>query len=252
MSMNKIKLGLILVLLSFAAVFVFALQENPRELGEIKVIHYLEPEGKVSMMSFVEGPCYGADFWSDISQGPMEYIINPTNDQDIPDEFIFQTFYDSTQIWDNETDADLYPDYIYVNRFIQGGNQDWYNVVSFGDLPSNILAVTDFWYWVDTKEIVEWDMIFNLDYLWGDAELDSSVFDFKEIAVHELGHTLGFMDIYQPACSYVTMYGYSSNGETYKRTLEPPDIFILQKIYGGKADKPILKFGIVKTKISVS
>jgi len=56
--------------------------------------------------------------------------------------------------------------------------------------------------------------------------------DLENIAVHELGHTVGLSDIYSTACSEVTMYGYSTEGETSKRTLEQPDITGLQRMYG--------------------
>ena len=74
--------------------------------------------------------------------------------------------------------------------------------------------------------------MFDTDYIWGDADVDYSVMDLQNIATHELGHGVGLADIYTSSCSAVTMYGYSNNGETEKRTLELPDITGLQKIYG--------------------
>jgi len=38
-------------------------------------------------------------------------------------------------------------------------------------------------------------------------------------------------DVYETACSDVTMYGYSDYGEIDKRTLEAPDIKGLQTLY---------------------
>ncbi|PJA83788.1 MAG: peptidase M10A and M12B matrixin and adamalysin, partial [Candidatus Nealsonbacteria bacterium CG_4_9_14_3_um_filter_37_29] len=56
--------------------------------------------------------------------------------------------------------------------------------------------------------------------------------DLQNIATHELGHGVGLGDVYETACSEVTMYGYSNYGETQKRTLEAPDITGLQTLYG--------------------
>ena len=56
--------------------------------------------------------------------------------------------------------------------------------------------------------------------------------DLQNIAVHELGHSFGLADIYSSSCAEVTMYGYSTEGETKKRTLEQPDITGIQKLYG--------------------
>jgi len=74
--------------------------------------------------------------------------------------------------------------------------------------------------------------MFDTDFTWGDATSNPGLMDLQNIATHELGHGVGLADIYTSSCSAVTMYGYSNNGETEKRTLELPDITGLQKIYG--------------------
>jgi len=56
--------------------------------------------------------------------------------------------------------------------------------------------------------------------------------DLQNIATHEIGHGVGLADVYQTACSEVTMYSYSTEGEIIKRTFETPDITGLQKLYG--------------------
>ena len=56
--------------------------------------------------------------------------------------------------------------------------------------------------------------------------------DLQNIATHEIGYGVGLDDVYETACSEVTMYGYSENGETKKRTLDEPDIEGIQKLYG--------------------
>ena len=74
--------------------------------------------------------------------------------------------------------------------------------------------------------------MFDTDWIWGDAKVDASVMDLQNIATHELGHGAGLGDVYDTACSNVTMYGYSDYGETKKRDLEQPDIKGLQTLYG--------------------
>jgi predicted Zn-dependent protease len=56
--------------------------------------------------------------------------------------------------------------------------------------------------------------------------------DLQNIATHELGHAVGMADIYTTSSQEVTMYGYSTEGETKKRSLETPDIIGLEKMYG--------------------
>lgn len=74
--------------------------------------------------------------------------------------------------------------------------------------------------------------MFDTDFTWGDATIDPAVMDLQNIATHEIGHGAGLDDVYDLACSEVTMYGYSDYGETKKRTLEEPDITGIQELYG--------------------
>jgi predicted Zn-dependent protease len=83
--------------------------------------------------------------------------------------------------------------------------------------------------------IIDYDVMFDTDFAWKicSAGVDCSVaMDLQNIATHETGHGIGLADIYDSSCSAVTMYGYSWYGDTQKRSLEPPDITGLQKLYG--------------------
>ena len=46
-----------------------------------------------------------------------------------------------------------------------------------------------------------------------------------------MGHGLGLADIYDPFCSEVTMFGYSSFGSISPRTIEKQDIAGIKKLY---------------------
>ncbi len=81
------------------------------------------------------------------------------------------------------------------------------------------------------REILEFDVLFDNDYPWGNGQEDGSVMDLQNIATHELGHGLGLDDVYDSSCAEVTMYGYSELGEIDKRTLEASDIEGLLKLY---------------------
>ncbi len=164
---------------------------------------------------------------------PVSYAINPTNPQGLAEEVVIPTIAASAETWDAATSRELFSDAYTVDYAAQYGVQNYQNAIAFGPYSqSGVIAVTSVWYTRIGKRIVEFDMLFNTAYLWGDATLDPSVMDLANIAVHELGHSVGLADIYTSTCGAVTMYGYSGYGETSKRTLEQPDITGLQQMYG--------------------
>ena len=55
--------------------------------------------------------------------------------------------------------------------------------------------------------------------------------DFESIATHELGHSVGLDDLYTAECAEQTMYGYATEGETKKRSLEAGDIEGVGQLY---------------------
>jgi len=84
---------------------------------------------------------------------------------------------------------------------------------------------------VATKTILEFDIVFDTDYVWGDAET-ADVMDLQNLATHEVGHGPGLGDVYQSAAYQETMYGYSYVGKTRKRDLYIDDKTGIPKFYG--------------------
>lgn len=163
---------------------------------------------------------------------PVDYEINPTNPQNLNQDFIIGAVFSSAETWDEATSEELMNDNYIVNETAVYGVQDYKNAISFGDYPTfGVIAVTSIWYNPATKAIVEFDIMFDIDWTWGDAALDPKKMDLQNIATHEFGHGVGLADVYEKTCSEVTMYGYSDYGEIQKRTLEQPDITGLQKLY---------------------
>jgi hypothetical protein len=56
--------------------------------------------------------------------------------------------------------------------------------------------------------------------------------DVQNIMTHEFGHWCGLADLYADKDYWLTMYGYSNYGETYKQTLGLGDILGLRAVYG--------------------
>lgn len=199
-------------------------------LEKVDFIHYAKPPQPA------KGPkaptCYklmGVK-WKSLS---VNYVINPTNPDNLSTEFVTSTLSTSAETWDNATASELFNDNYSVDGNAQYGIQDFKNAITFGNYSDpNVIAVTSIWYTRVGKQIVEFDMLLDTDFTWGDASVNSSLMDLQNIATHELGHGVGLNDIYSSFCSEATMYGYSNYGDIIKRTLEPPDITGLQSMYG--------------------
>jgi hypothetical protein len=151
-------------------------------------------------------------------------------------DFVASVLAESTETWDSQVTFDVFGSG--HQGYYEWGVYDGYNSISFGDYPEEgVIAVTAVWYLA--KTIYEYDILFDTDYVWGDADPDddgtpdnTEVMDFQNIATHELGHAAGLGDLYDVVCSEETMYGYSDYGEVKKRTLEDGDIAGIQKLYG--------------------
>ncbi|MFA4820107.1 MAG: matrixin family metalloprotease [Candidatus Aenigmatarchaeota archaeon] len=164
---------------------------------------------------------------------PVNYVINPTNPQGLDEGFISSTVFTSAETWDASTSKELMNDAYTVDYTATYGVQNYVNAITFGNYPSaGVIAVTTVWYNPATKSIVEFDLMFDTDWVWGDVTVNPTVMDLQNIATHELGHGVGLADVYDTTCSAVTMYGYSDYGEIQKRTLEQPDITGLRTLYG--------------------
>ncbi len=154
---------------------------------------------------------------------PVTYVV----DYDLDTDVIVTSF----ETWDSETSTELF--FVGTLGEVTAGFLDDTNALSYGNYPdAGVIAVTSIWYNGYTGEIVEVDTLFDTDYTWGDATVNPEVMDLRNIATHELGHWLVLLDLYNRPARTQTMYGYSTEGETIKRTLESGDIAGIQEIYG--------------------
>jgi hypothetical protein len=109
------------------------------------------------------------------------------------------------------------------------------NEVMFGNIDEQgVIAMTITWGVFGGppagRKLVEWDMVFDTDWIWGDADDADVVMDFLNIATHEIGHAMG-MGHPSDMCTDETMYAYADIGETKKRDLNAGDIAGIRKLY---------------------
>ena len=199
------------------------------DIERIDLIHYAKTDQVIKKV--VLKTCYDllGYRWKTLA---VNYAVNPTNPQGLSEDFVMDAVSAAAETWDQATPAELFNDTVVIDHSAQFGVQDFKNSVVFGPYPDNsAIAITSLWFSRKGKQIIEFDIIFNTKFAWGDAAVNPSVMDLQNIATHEFGHSVGLDDIYSAECSTATMYGYSWQGDLQKRTLEEPDIAGLLRMY---------------------
>ena len=169
---------------------------------------------------------YGGIHWDD-SDLPVTWEMNENGTADCTGEFgAVRAGY---QTWENVSSS--YFTETYVGTSTRGLGYDGHNVVSWGDSEGEgTLAVCWTWYDGATGRIVESDIEFQDKYTWSSTG-EAGKYDVQNIGTHEFGHTLLLGDLYGGGDTEKTMYGYSSAGETKKRSLHQDDIDGIRYIY---------------------
>ncbi len=165
------------------------------------------------------------------------YLVDPANTGGLDGDFVRSNMAFDIDKWEDAAGEAILGDEI--AGIVDGADTvspDNKNEVYFADIESSgAIGVTIVWGIFggrpSARELVEWDQIYDdVDFDWS-ATGESGKMDFENIATHELGHSVGLDDLYTVECSEQTMYGYASNGETKKQTLEAGDIRGAQELY---------------------
>lgn len=87
------------------------------------------------------------------------------------------------------------------------GKLDGANTIVWGNYAEQrVIAITITWPSRFTKDILEFDMVLDTDFTWGDAtEKGNAVTDLQNIVTHESGHGLGLGDVYLTAANQETI-----------------------------------------------
>lgn len=214
-------------------------QDDKGPLTKITFIHYkkdknqVKPEGTAKPNST---PCYGYLAKGAKWKTTEDYVVNPTG-SGVNQNAVLQAMNAGVVEWERYGGSAIFGDgRLDAGAVYDDTRVDGRNVAVFGNYrDSNVIAITDVWGYfggrTQTRELLEWDMLFNTYFNWGDAKINRDLMDLQNIATHELGHSAGMNDLYTTSCTLETMYGYSGEGETIKRDLHSGDIKGIQALY---------------------
>jgi hypothetical protein len=218
-------------------------QQNPATDIERGVfVHYPHANGQArgggsATGDQVNDSKYNGIHWAGLMP-EIHYSVNPANEEGLLPEQVIGATELAFQEWMDENIKDSrYITFVYdgatTTNTPVSPSRDSANTVSFEPLSStysNAIAITFYWYYRGSKELVEADTVFNSDLSWSIGSV-SDKYDLQNIATHEFGHWLVLGDLYSLRDSELTMYGYGALGETKKTTLGRGDITGINKIY---------------------
>ena len=193
------------------------------------------PGGTSNGVSFNVTYAYGGGKWPAGSYPqPMseQFKINPYT-PDASQAEVLAAIQAAASTWGSVSGADFqfrYGGTSSVNS--QSSQPDEENTIYFSQSDNGAVAINHtWWYQSDPKTIIEFDIDFNdAIYSWGtDGSLNKM--DIQNVATHELGHSLQLLDLYGNADSAKTMYGWTSKGETTRRSLAFEDEEGIRAIY---------------------
>ena len=165
-----------------------------------------------------------------------DFVLDHTNDQGLSEQFFLDMNWMAMCEWDTNLLFRLFGDRD-ATGVADGPDDvspDGKNEIQFGVIDeSGVIAATTVWGIFDgpvqNRVIVEGDILYNLNFAWGNASTESGVMDGQNIAAHELGHYVGFGHV--PDVD-ATMFGSASFNEIKKRTLLPCEVAGLCAHYG--------------------
>lgn len=186
-----------------------------------------------------DSTCYGF-----LSKGAMwkaeeNYLFNPMNSRGMSEILLVDLLANDIATWETAAEKfNIVGTGFYTRESLVADtvSTDGKNEVYFADIDSpGAIGITITWGIFGgapkNRQLVEWDQVYDdVDFDWStDGAADKM--DFENIATHEIGHAIGMNDLYTNDCSQETMYGYASEGELNKRTLEIGDITGIKLLY---------------------
>lgn len=213
------------------------------------IVHRKKGEGKdqSSVKAAGKAPsCYGYFAQGAKWKTVEPWLMNTSNTRGLTGSTVFSLMQNGIAKWEDAADG-VVGNAVFGNVLGNGSTTsaslvaetsapDNQNEVFFAPIKdnSNAIAVTIAWGrfsgQAKFRELVEWDMVFDdIKFDWSTSGAPGKM-DFDNIVTHELGHAVGLADLYN-TCTEETMYGYATEGETKKQTLNPGDIQGMNALY---------------------
>jgi hypothetical protein len=168
------------------------------------------------------------------SNYPQKFYIH-SDGSGLPADDVLREINLALGAWDDEVAASLFVSEGTSDPILGGNRRNDIYWVPFDD--TRIIATTTLI--GDQNGILEADIQMNSLIPWGidiDGESMGYVmtdrYDVRNIATHETGHAFGLADLYESSAADLTMYGYSSRGQTKKISLGYGDILGIRALYG--------------------
>jgi len=212
---------------------------NGRLVEGIAFVHYKAGNARQNgVRPGGESSCYGflakGAKWKTVEN----WVVNPSNTRGLDGNFVLNNLISDIGKWENAAGKNILGSGSLTSNVLVADtvSPDNNNEVYFAGIQdSGAIAVTIAWGYFSgptfARELIEWDQVYDdADFDWSSSG-EAGKMDFENIATHELGHSFGLGDLYSLGCSSQTMYGYASEGETSKRTLESGDITGIKKLY---------------------
>ncbi|MBW2994860.1 matrixin family metalloprotease [Candidatus Woesearchaeota archaeon] len=189
------------------------------------------------------GPAGDSDCYAFMAKGAKwksvePYVVNPANNRGLNESYVVANFAADVEKWETAAGKNILGEGSATSALLEVDTEtpDGLNEVYFGSIDEpGVIGVTIVWGYFSGaprfRELIEWDHVYDeVDFDWS-ASGEAAKMDFESIATHELGHSVGMADLYTGECSEQTMYGYASEGEIKKRTLEAGDIAGVKALY---------------------
>jgi hypothetical protein len=234
---------LVILLIAQFGVLSSAFAAPTNEIEQKIFVHYAKPVDKPTPPTKDAGSYTVFGSWN-IQSLPVHYRINPSTTT-LDEAFVIDTIQLAANEWDDGAystwggvSKDLFAydgtsQKTYADLAWTADDMDGENTIIFGNYPTaNVIGVTTIIGNRYTGQILEFDMVLDTDYAWGNADTETTpVMDLQNIVTHELGHGVGLGDLYKRTASQETMYGYGSYDQVIKRSLYFGDIAGIKSLY---------------------